>query len=519
MQKNIKIILTIAIFWLLSTLTKIYATKNGNFPFWFDLGRDAIISREIIENKDLKIQGPSASGTNDSVFHGVLYYYMIGPLYTLFQGNPQTVLMVMTAFSSLSIVPIYLLSKSISKSTTIANLTGFLYIFSYEFYKSATWLSNPIIANVSLPFFFYFYWQVFFEKKRKYFWLLLLSLAITHQSVILFLPWWGLILLGFLIEYKEKNLKHWKLKYILAGLLSYLLVVSTMLLAQYKVWKAGIFNPQVFSDSAIRSDNETIFVITEITRQFFEKLSNSFFPSLPIFSIVLVLVLLYFIKNNLSTKIKLFFTISITSPLWLLSWHHRYAYHSFMTLELIGIIIFSLFIKYLWKIKVGKIIASLLIVFYIFSNIALYKSDAQNRISEYFVPRGAYLKEMLEAIDYTYKEAGGNEFSISTITNPYGYNTLWAYLYSWYGQKTYGYLPNWYGPDQAGIFGGNLLSKVDNPKNIHFSIREPNGGIPIWLFQAFNNEQENIATSTAHFFGTIELREHVDTSTRNSRVK
>ena len=245
---NKKTILIIFLFWLLSTLIRSYGVRNYNFPYWFDLGRDAIVSREIIENKDIKIQGPSASGTDDTIYHGVMFYYLIGPLYTLFQGDPQYVMYAVIAFSSLGIIPFYLLTLSITKKEKIANIAAILYIFSHEMFKGATWLSNPVIATVSLPFFFYFFWQIFFEKNRKLLPWLLLSLAVTHQAGILYAPWWLLIFIGFFIEYKENTIKKWKLSTIIYSAIAYTLGVSTMILTQLKLMAAGIFTLESLSN-------------------------------------------------------------------------------------------------------------------------------------------------------------------------------------------------------------------------------------------------------------------------------
>ena len=58
----------------LAIFFRLLSIRDNKIYFWFDQARDANLSRQIIENKDLKIQGPSASGTNDTIYHGVLYY-------------------------------------------------------------------------------------------------------------------------------------------------------------------------------------------------------------------------------------------------------------------------------------------------------------------------------------------------------------------------------------------------------------------------------------------------------------
>lgn len=508
-KKNKQTILIIFLFWLFATLVRSYAVSNYNFPFWFDLGRDAIVSKEIIEKKDFKIQGPSASGTNDTIYHGVLFYYLIGPLYT-FLKDPQLVMYAVIAFSSLSIIPLYLLTQSVTKNKTVTLLVGIFYVFSHALFKSSTWLSNPIIATVSLPFFFYLYWLIFFEGKRKLLPWLLLALAATHQAGILYAPWWGLVFVGFLLEYNQNNLKKWNLKTVLVSLFVYLAGVGTMILTQLKLLRAGIFTLSSLSDFSSMEYQGSKTVIASVLGQYYSKIIDSLYPSLPVLSLLGVVGLFLFMKKTADKKVKTFLAILFASPLLLLSWHNRIAYHSFITLEYLVFLALAMFVVHLWSNRAGKVVAILLVTIFIRSNISEYKSATERKIGEYFVPQGTYLVDQLAAIDYTYQEANGAEFSISTMTNPYQYNTLYSYLYSWYGQKKYGYLPKWYGANQTGMFGGDLLEKTEQPKAIHFSIREPNQGIPDHLYIWFNTEQEGIATPSAKLlFGTLDVQKHL----------
>jgi hypothetical protein len=52
-----------------------------NAYFGFDQARDAFNSQEIYQNKDFKIIGPSS--THGGLYHGPIYWYLIGPIYLL----------------------------------------------------------------------------------------------------------------------------------------------------------------------------------------------------------------------------------------------------------------------------------------------------------------------------------------------------------------------------------------------------------------------------------------------------
>lgn len=493
--------------YILSVTWRIVGTNNYMFPYWFDPARDAILSREIIEDKDIKIQGPSASGTNDTVFHGVLYYYIVGPLYTVFHGDPQMVLRVVILLSGLALFPVYGLSKSLLKPLPALLATAF-YAFSYDVFRSATWLSNPVIAVVGIPLFFYFLWRVFFEDRVTEFPLLMLALAVCHQAVILFAPWWLIVGICFAWHWRDSNKRRmWSVKPLVMGAVVYLIGVSTMILAQLRVLQAGVFSVSKLAEFN-GSQSSEIITIWYTFQLMVSKYVETLFPTQPVLAALVIIAIIFYFSKQESKK-KWFLLLMATSPLWLLSWHYRNMYHSFIGLEVCTYIGLAGLITWFWQ-KRWQVVSVALILIFIVNQHFIYKKEVGQRMSLYYVPQGAYLREMLDAIDYTYKTANYGPFTISTITNPYGYNTTWAYLYGWYGQKKYGYTPQYVGPDQSGIFGGDLLARSLTPARVHFSIKEPNNGMPSHLYGWFDQDQQSVAgTPSAKLeFGTILVDVH-----------
>ena len=76
-KKEILILLGLAIFGL---FLRVIFLKNGALIFGYDQARDAFSALEIAHGH-LKILGPSASAPG--LFHGVLYYYLLAPIYLL----------------------------------------------------------------------------------------------------------------------------------------------------------------------------------------------------------------------------------------------------------------------------------------------------------------------------------------------------------------------------------------------------------------------------------------------------
>ncbi len=495
---------------ILTMALRIYAVSNGNFPFWFDPGRDAIISREILEKRDLKIQGPNASGTHDTVYHGVLHYYLVGPLYTWFGGNPQLVAYALALISSLTILAVYGLTVDLTQDKRIGWWAAFLYAVSYDGVRAGTWISNPFIASITIPFFFWLLWRIMFAGRTKEWPWLTLTMALTTQSVIFFglqwlvvaaVAWWQFSQLG------QKFIVKWKWPNLLLGLMVYFLGISSMVLAQFKAWKDGIFTIAKLGEFAGTTSGEGLNAVLGTVILYVNKTIQSLLPTYPVASVLLVLLLIFLLKQQ-KKDIRVFLLAVFTSPLWLLSWHFRNMNHSLIGLEAIVTVVFAIGLNTIAKIKTGgKFLAWLLTLVFLTSQWQLLQIERIERATVYYLPQGAYFHDQLAAIDFTYQQAAGQPFSLSTITNPYGYNTLWSYLYNWYGQSKYGYLPQWYGPDQAGLFGGDLLARTASPSTIHVSIYEPPEGIPDYLVHQFTIDQNMAAgtVSATRNFGTLKV--------------
>ena len=123
-MKN-KIILIFIFF--IAVLFRWWLISNNQIYFWYDQARDAHVAQQIFLEHDLKIQGPSASGTNDTIYHGVIYYYFIGALYIIFSGNPFLVSMVLGLINSFAVFLIYFLIKKVFKNNKLALSGAFLF--------------------------------------------------------------------------------------------------------------------------------------------------------------------------------------------------------------------------------------------------------------------------------------------------------------------------------------------------------------------------------------------------------
>ncbi len=116
------------------------------------------------------------------------------------------------------------------------------------------------------------------------------------------------------------------------------------------------------------------------------------------------------------------------------------------------------------------------------------------------------LSKQLSAIDHTYEQANGEPFSINSLTSPLWINTVWTYLYRWYGEPKYGYLPSWHGHNQVGQL--DSLPEDTGKEEKYFLILEPMGGIPEQYLELTIGEEEVVSKLLREkSFGELRVQE------------
>lgn len=487
----------------ISFLIKLYFISDDFIYFWFDQARDATVSRAILEQADLKIQGPSASGTNDQIYHGVLYYYLIGPVYTLFNGNPRAVSVVISWLTSLFVIPVFLLTKSLTKSKSVAVITSLLSVVCLDVATTGVWLSNPVILLVSVPLYFYYLWQVFFQQRYQHLWLVAVTLGVSNQaalsSIYLFVP----LLWAYLYQARQQKkliIWSWQRYLILVGI--YLLSISTMILTQAKMYLDGSFDPSTISSTA-HVEFRLLNTLKAMGPVFLRKIELTVLPGLPVLSVLIFACLLgLFIKHS-QTKTRLFYALYLLAvPIFMLL-HFRDAHHGLIGLSPMILLPIGFGLAKLWQLRRSwsRFFAVGLIIFYAGYHLNTMRVRRQQSYYELTIQKGFMLRDQLALIDHTYQLAQGEPFSITTLTIPFGWNTTWGYLYDWYGMSRHGYKPSWFGPSQAGVFGSQYLAETDQPDAIHFTIYEPEVGLPKPLEKQFQAEQNAVGSvvQTAKF--------------------
>lgn len=501
----------LTLIFLLAVLVRWLAIKDNKLTFWFDQSRDAYVATQIITNHDLKILGPSASGTNDTVYHGVLYYYFIAPFYYIGQGNPMIPALALSILGALGVFPLFYFSKSMFASEKSAWIAVFGYTISNEIIQLSHWLSNPSLAVMPLLVFYWSVWEAGYKNNKKFILPLAIALGVCLQSALWLICLLGPLLVAIIYNlkvYAKKSIvKNWQS--IISFVLIVLLLVASIIFGQLMLFKNDVFTLGNMGSSGSTPPD----ALLQIVQIYFTKIRQSVAPALPQLSVVLVLAILLN-SFRLKNRQKLFFITWFTAPFWLYAIEWRDSIHILISIEIAILMLFSWLIDELWQRKsfVLKMIALVMVTVFCLGNILTIHEHRVLGSNIFSFQQGTDLSLQLELINYTYSLADNREFSFSAFTNPNGYFITWAYLYNWYGKAHHSYLPTFVGPSQHGLFGEDLLARDDVSRNqIHFTIIEPNLNIvPVPIREHFAKEQDAIGPIVeSKYFGStlVQVRE------------
>jgi len=469
----------------LALLSRFLIFKESTY-FGFDEARDAYTAENIYRLHDLRLIGPPANAPG--LFHGPLYWYLLGPLYLLGQGNPYFVSAIFRVLNALGVLTIFGLAQAY-----FGSLTGFiaaaLYAFSFEQNQYAMYVCHPPLAIFS--------WMAMFggviilEKRKNKFWglpLLLGGAASAVQFELLMISSLGVALvLLWLLRDKLKKVpwQSWLLAFGTA-----LFFLSTYLLAEIKYGFRSIKS----AFSLLKSDYNVMPAEQTKVGLYLKQLTLMFHDNLwplpdfllyPSFLSFIVLLLFYARKEKLVRFILIWLSGGIF--LSLLGSYNAYYVNAGISL---GIILGAAFLLgKLWqKNRLMSLIAlaSILITNFIFT----YRQKPQSLIVDMKPQPYMKLADEERVIDKMYQYAENKGFTIRATNIPFSIPTVWAYLFENYALKKFGYLPYWETGPVLG-FPGELPKPTKGSTCTRYLIQEPSRGIPGVLIE-YNLKEENI---------------------------
>lgn len=450
--------------------------QPANLIFDFDQYEDLFYTYTIAVDHKLAIIGRAIYG-DPRLHHGVFFYYYNLLPFIISAGNPFASAYWNSFFNVATALILFILARSLFKQIVSGLIAALIAAVSFEFIKFSNWLTIDTVAISIVPLFYLGLWQ-FYQKKK---WGLVLAsaslgLAIqTDLSLIYLIP----IMLIFWVILKPK-FPNFKLLLVSASV--FIATTSTMILTEIKLNFAGIKTLLNFSATFEVAKLPYLDRLSLFLKDFFRNFSNNLLPQRPDLGIYLaaaiILGVLYLLfANKVSKKEKYaikFLLLYLFSPIvtLVLGYHDKPWF-------LIGLPpAIALIAGYaISKLKYLPLILLMVLVIGV-NNVSFIVNRPLEayKLFDSIYDSTSYLADQLAVVDYTYKESAGEPFVINAVTYPLYYNGMWAYLYSWYGKRHFGYMPSWAGGDQ--LYPYDLLMQPTGKEKYFYMLISETPRIP-----------------------------------------
>jgi len=472
LNKNKNKILLLSIF-TIALIFRFYKFKESIY-FAFDQARDTYISQDIYQKGDLKFIGPPVSG-NLGLFHGVLFWYLLAPLDAIASGDPIIISVFFRIINALGIFIVYVIGKRLFNSK-VGLLSSLFFAVSFEQTQYSIYVGNPSLAVLSILLIFYGSTLLLsLNKNTKWSPLVMFSAAAisTQLNLMYFYTFFSVLIILFI--FKKESLKI-KFKYYLIAFLSSILILSTYILVEikYSFRSIQLAIKLLNQDFGILNPNESKYILfwnkylTMFKDNFFGFFNNNLL--LTIFIILFTFLLILKARKNKNYLLLLVWTMSW---LILMFFGGHLAYYTNAGLSIGLLIVFASQI-----VKLNKYLSIILICLFIFGNIKQINAQNSNSLLVSFASQTMMkLSDEYKLIDYLYRQANNQGFTIRVTGIPYKVQTIWAYLFNYYGKNKYNYLPYWENENVLG-FPGTLPTPKQGTTCLRFRVVEPSRGIP-----------------------------------------
>lgn len=440
----------------------------------YDQARDSFVMREMIKNLDIKLIGPQTEIYG--LFHGPLFYYLMGPFFYISKGEVFLPLIAMTILTYSSIIPLSLLAYKITKNRYSIILTIFIFSISYQFVEYGRWISNVSVAIPFLSWAYYFYYRVLENPKFKLnYFLLGVSVGLASQGELFLLSLAGII---FLVLVAMKKKISFLFFYAVGGVIGIFPLIVSELRFNFRGIK--FLGEILFSSSAGESFGEIMnFYLEHVGLTVSQVVGGVSY--LMAYSLLIVLLfcfykfflsclplrktktLMVFIFTILLSHLSLFFLSLVNNP--------------FLDMEIAVLLILLSSLLITGLLERSRYIAYFvigLIVILQFSNYKKYVIGNRPLDHFGFIQESSTLSHKEEIADTIYTHANGREFTFASIGTPYGVRTVWASVLELYSRETGRKIPRWYGYYANGYPGEELIKIADGPEDLHVLLIESN---------------------------------------------
>lgn len=501
-----RLFVALSLIFIFAYILRIIFLPQLALSFHYDMARDAYIVKEIL-NGDLKILGPPTSISG--LYHGVFYYYLLAPAYWLGSGSPVAASYWIALLNAATIFIVFYLAYLLTKNFFPAVLSAAVFALSFESTQYATWLSNPTIALWSVPL---VYIGLFLWLKGRV-WgpvLTAFGLGISIQAN-LFLLYHIIPISLWLLIYRKEISPRALIKFVLVLFLT----TFTIFLSEVKFGFQGLAATQslFLREDPFLAEKSFSFLagayFEQLGKVFTGSILPSFYESIAVGRILILVVfgwLFYEWRTSRNNGWQLLLASYLLSHFPAIFFGGTTTPHIAAGLGAAVAVVLGIIIWRLWQ--KSKILGASVLLIVLVANLSVVLKENVRGQTLFTVQDDMILRNELAALDYTYREADGQPFSINSVTNPLWINTTWTYLYKWYGADRYGYVPGWHGRDQVGQL--DTLPRVEKGQELTFLIREPLQGIGIeFLEETVRWEDANSQLLEKKYFGEIEVQKRL----------
>lgn len=433
--------------------------------FGFEQARDAVASKNIFLQKKLTLIGPTTE--IEGIFHGPIYYYLIGIVYYFLGNNPAWVAL-LHVLINLSCIPIiFYIGKNLFNAR-VGLLAALIFTISFEVISYSLWLSNPSPSLPLIILSYYLFYQAL-KKDEKFLpgAIFLLSLSVSFDLIVV------MTIFAFSAIYFVYRQKPFSLKIIFSSFLAFIIPLVNYPLFEIRhnfLMTRKFFQVFASQDSQFKNIFEYFSIFVKgLSKEFADVL----FPVHGFFAGVLMLSIFFFLwqkvrQDRPAKNPWTFLLIWLFSsfPIFLIIAAVSNSEFSFFGVDAAIALLTGALIDEL-LLKKRYLIGSLIIFALLLGNLRAWYSYYPDPLRKLFdSQRGVILKDCLSAIDYTYEKAQGQPFFLDTVTVPLYVSPLWDFLYQWYGESKYSYLPS-----------------KDNQLTTQFLIIEPGWGQTYEIFK------------------------------------
>lgn len=405
-----------------------------SMTFFYDQGRDALAVTKILSGH-LTLIGPTSD--MPGLFFGPLWFYLLAVLYKISFGNPVTVLW-LVSFLDLLTIPLLGLVGQLFFNRRVGLLAATFWAVGALPVAYARTLANPATGGL---------WAIlvvlglFFVNRGRQNYLLLVafSLAVLFQlnAAAAFFFFFFVALECILLR------KNFSARIFFLALAVFSLSFFPQALFDIRHGFLGLNSVlKIFTASGAK-EGFTFGLVARWDSLVREISDYTFFgqPKLAIISIVLGL---FFLRKKLRDS--RLFVLWIGVPIFVfLLLYHRFESHPYYLQSVVPAAILLLAVvidKVSRRSLVAAVVITIAVLYFNSSGLAreIFQKD---HLAQPADPNLIGFADQQRVLDYIYTRQSGNKFGYFAYNViPYWADETWQYLFSWYGQKRYGFVPS-----------------------------------------------------------------------------